>query len=113
MKIITGTLKNQPQEFVDMVTNAKPGNCYIHSFPSSIIFSYDAMGNPQPAVFVCESTEPITTRFGSRDRILRGARYKFDKLNEKLIKVENTSVWCSQLADTEPFPGDVSEYIDN
>ena len=111
MKIVTGVLKNQPQEFVDMVTNAKPGMGYIYSYPNQIVFSYDIDGNPQPAIFVCESVEPITTRFGSRDRILHGARYKFDKLNEKLIFVEKTAIWCSQLADTEPFPGNISEYI--
>lgn len=112
MRIKTGILREQPQQFVDMVTNAKPGVGYIYSYPDSIIFSYDAFGNPQPSIFIADTVEPITTRFGSRDRIMKGGRYCFDKNNDKIHFVEKTSVWCSQLADTEPFPGNIAEFIE-
>jgi hypothetical protein len=111
MEIKHGVLKSQPQEFIDMVSNAKPGNAYIYSYPSSIIFSYDTNGMPQPAIFIAESVEEITTRFGSRDRVLRGARYSLTPDNNSVKFVEKTSVWCSQLADTEVFPGNISEHI--
>jgi hypothetical protein len=111
MKIIVGkTLKEQPKEFVDMVTNAKPGDIFIHSFADSIIFSHDLLDNPQHAIFIVESVEPITTRFDSRDRILRGGKYRFrgggyhlEKRNKDLVFVKKESLWCSQLAGTEKY----------
>lgn len=100
-------LSTQPIEFTDMVTNAKPGDLYIHSYPNSIIFSYDRNGNPQTALFLVDKVEEISTRFGSRDRVLKGWRCKQDKENKNLIKVEKTFIWCSQLESTDKFPGKI------
>ena len=102
-KSFPSVLKSQPKEFVDMVTNAKEGDLFIYSYPSQIIFSYDALGNAESALFLVESVDSIGTRFGSRDRILRGWRCKPGKEDCTIVKVEKTSVWCSQLANTDKY----------
>jgi hypothetical protein len=98
-----GTLKKQPKEFVDMVTNIKPGEIYIHSFPNQIIFYYNEFGVPVPALFYVTEVDDIGTRFSSRDRIVRG--YRGREKDGKFIATEKTSCWCSQLADTDKFDG--------
>ena len=100
-------LSTQPQHFVDMVTNIRPGQLYIYSYPDQIIFTYDNTGRPQAALFYVEEVQPITTRFGSRDRIVRGWRCHQDPNgSDGIILIERRGVWCSQLADTEPFTED-------
>lgn len=64
------------------------------------------MGNPESALFLVESIEPIGTRFGSRDRILRGWICKPGIEDNTIVKVEKTSRWCSQLANTDKFTGE-------
>ena len=93
MNIITGkTLRNQDKEFVDLVTNAKTGDVYLldsRFLVNGVVASY----------FLVSHAEEITTRFGNRDRILRG--WKCSESNNELKKIDTCSVWCSNLDNTE------------
>jgi len=93
MNIVAGkTLKNQDKEFVDMVTNAKVGDVYLrdcHFLVNGMVANY----------FLVDEVEEITTRFESRDRILKG--FKCSESEGVLTKIEKSVVWCSNLKNTE------------
>lgn len=94
MEIITGkTLYNQNKEFVDLVSNVKSGNIYLRRYTEFLVKGHVCL------YFLVDSVEEITTRFGSRDRILRGYKCRIE--NNELIKMESESVWCSKLKNTE------------
>ena len=99
-------LRTQQTEFIDMVSNVKVGDLFVRSFTSSIIFKYDGNGIPKTTLFYVDEVKPITTRFGSRDRIIKGRRCFLSDSDEYVIEMsEKESKWCSQLADTEKYDG--------
>ena len=77
-----------------MVTNSNKGDVYLRD--ARFLINGDVA-----MYFLVESADKITTRFGSRDRILRGYRCK--AVEGKLIKLEKGSYWCSELLDTNSY----------
>ena len=97
MQIITGcTLNDQGKDFAEMVTNAKKGDLFLYStrFMNS---------GGMATLFLVESCEKITTRFGNRDRILSG--WEAYEKNDVVHLIQKSKKWCSNLAHTEKFQG--------